>query len=477
MPDEPKTTLIRTRFAPSPTGALHLGNVRTALFNYLLARSQDGVFVLRSEDTDQERSSEASLASICEDLGWLDLYWDEGPDNDGDKGPAAPYRQSRRGDIYGELFEKLVAADRAYPCFCSQETLKAARRAQIRANKPPRYPGTCAGLSRDESGARLEAGEAATLRYRVPDEGSVTFDDLAKGEQTFALADIGDFVIRRANGTPSFFFSNAVDDALMDVSHVLRGEDHLANTPRQMLLLHELNLPVPKYGHIPLVVGEKGAPLSKRAGSVGLADLRNAGYLSVAIANYLARLGTVIASNALLPLAELAKAFDVDRLGKSPAHFDPIQLDHWQKEAMHGAAPDAMRAWMNGIDEVSALVPADEMDAFTDAVRDNVVLYADAIEWAHRIYDDRPAVADDGCEILSAAGDGFFSAALDTLATEPDYAGFIAGLKSGANVSGKSLFRPLRVAMTGTDQGPELEKLYTLLGTDRLRHRFEQARK
>ncbi len=468
----------KTRFAPSPTGDLHVGNVRTALFNYLLARGCEGLFVLRSEDTDRERSSEASLASICHDLEWLGLNWDEGPDT---HEPAGPYRQSERDAIYHGLYEQLGESGQVYPCFCSPETLAGTRREQMAAGKPPRYPGTCDGLSDEEIEKRIAAAESPTLRFRVPGRGAVEFCDLAKGQQRFALADIGDFVIRRANGTPSFFFSNAVDDALMGISDVLRGEDHLANTPRQMLLLDTLNLDKPRYGHLALVVGDKGSPLSKRQnkageGSLAVADLRDAGYLPLAIVNYLARLGTVIPSNDLLTLDQLAGEFDVARLGRSPAQFDNVQLDHWQKETLHAMDGDAIRAWMNSNDQLAGTVPDDDMEAFIDTVQDNVLLHADVIAWSHRIFDELPQL-DAGCdEILQAAGDAFFATALEVLDAEPDYTGFLSGVKSVAGVGGKALFRPLRIAMTGTPQGPEMAKLYDLLGAARLRRRLEQAR-
>ncbi|MGH8369745.1 MAG: glutamate--tRNA ligase, partial [Gammaproteobacteria bacterium] len=254
---------IRTRFAPSPTGHLHVGNARTALFNALFAAHMGGTLILRIEDTDAERSKREFEAGLIRDLSWLGVVWQEGPDRDGARGP---YRQSERGAIYAEQVERLQTQGHAYPCFCTPAELALSRKAQLAAGKPPRYAGTCAQLGKPQIEARLAKGLKPALRFRVPAKGETVFEDMIRGHQVFANQDIGDFIIQRADGSPAFFFSNAVDDALMGVTHVLRGEDHLANTPRQLLLLAALELSAPQYAHLSLIVGEGGAPLSKREG-------------------------------------------------------------------------------------------------------------------------------------------------------------------------------------------------------------------
>ncbi len=299
-------TPVKTRFAPSPTGNLHLGNLRTALFSALHAWSVQGSFLLRIEDTDAERSRAEFSDGLQDDLRWLGLEWQEGPEVGGD---AGPYFQSERDAIYAGYYAQLLESGGAYPCFCSQEQLAAARASQRAAGRPPRYPGTCAHLSRDEAEARRQAGEPHTLRFRVPQRESVVFDDLVRGTQTFRSDDIGDFVIRRTDGTPAFFFCNAIDDALMGVTHVWRGEDHISNTPRQLLLLRALGLREPRYGHLALIVGEDGAPLSKRHGATSLGELREQGYLAAALNNYLARLGHSYTDDSLLDMAGLACRF------------------------------------------------------------------------------------------------------------------------------------------------------------------------
>ena len=297
---------FKSRFAPSPTGLLHLGNVRTALFNYLAARHAQGVFLLRIEDTDAMRGHEKYAQALEQDLRWLGLAWQEGP---GQGGAQAPYYQSQRDAVYARYFDRLATDGSAYPCFCSEHELEIARKTAIAAGRPPRYSGRCSRLTAEEVVARRAEGRPATLRFHVADGKTVEFEDKVRGRQTFASSDIGDFIIRRSDGTPAFFFCNAIDDALMGVSLVLRGEDHLTNTPRQILLLNALGLPVPAYAHIALVVGSDGVPLSKRTGSRSVHELREQGFLPLAVNNYLARLGHTYESNAFLDMAGLTDAF------------------------------------------------------------------------------------------------------------------------------------------------------------------------
>jgi nondiscriminating glutamyl-tRNA synthetase len=316
---------LTTRFAPSPTGLLHLGNIRTALFSYLLAKRAGGVYVLRIEDTDTARGDAKYVGALMQDLRWLGLQWDEGPETGG---PHAPYYQSQRAEIYRQYLERLEAAGAAYPCFCTEHELKVERKTQIAAGRPPRYSGKCRALPPAQVAQRRAAGAAATLRFHVADGRFVEFVDGVRGAQRFDTSDIGDFVIRRSDGTPPFFFSNAVDDALMGVTRVVRGDDHLTNTPRQILLLEALGLRIPGYAHIPLVVGADGAPLSKRTGSKSVQQLRAQGFLPLAIDNYLARVGHTYESNQLLELDQLAVQFALEHVHHSPARYDEAQLLH-----------------------------------------------------------------------------------------------------------------------------------------------------
>jgi glutamyl-tRNA synthetase len=463
---------VTTRFAPSPSGLLHLGNARTALFNWLYARASGGRFVLRVEDTDAARSSAAHEAALLRDLHWLGLDWDAGPDREDD---AGPYRQSARTAFYDAGFAALERAGRAYPCFCTAEELEVSRRAQVAAGRPPRYAGTCASLSPAEQAARAAAGRTPTLRFRVPSDRVVEFDDLVRGPQRFAAADLGDFVIRRADGSAAFLYSNVHDDAAMGVTHALRGEDHVANTPRQILVAEALGLSPPRYGHLPLLVGADGAPLSKRHGSDSVADVRDAGYLPEAVLNLLCRLGHRYAQDGWLERDTIVAGFDLAALGHAPAQFDVAQLRHWQKEAVHRAPAAALAAW------VPYSVPAAERERFVAAVRANLVLPADAAKWAHVVYGDLPCPAGEALAAIEAAGAAYFDAALACVADTPDgarleYAPLVAALRERTGRKGRELLQPLRAALTQRLDGPELAALLGLLPAARVRERLAQAR-
>ncbi|MDX1250655.1 MAG: glutamate--tRNA ligase [Gammaproteobacteria bacterium] len=462
-------TFTKTRFAPSPTGLLHLGNARTALFSALLARRDEGVFLLRIEDTDQERSKAEYTEAVEEDLRWLGLDWQEGPNAGGLHGP---YLQSERGAVYRNYFDILEQEERAYLCFCSDRELDLARKTQLAAGQPPRYPGTCARLSPDEVVARLQRGLQPTLRFRVPPGQMVEFDDLVRGPQRFASADIGDFIIRRADGTPAFFFSNAIDDALMGVTHVLRGEDHLTNTPRQILLLDALGLRLPRYGHISMILGPDGAPLSKRHGSRSIRELRETGYLPGVVNNYMARLGHYYENNAYLNLAGLAAEFDIANLGRAPAHYDTTHLLHWQREAIVQAHADELWRWMGA--EVHALVPTEAAADFVAAVRANVTFPEHALDWARIIYTDPLALSHPARQVVTEAGSAFFEHALTGLARHStNFKELLGHLKNETGAKGKALFHPLRAALTGELDGPEMANLMALLSPERTRLRLQ----
>ena len=451
---------FKSRFAPSPTGLLHLGNVRTALFSFLVARRDQGVFLLRIEDTDAARGHEKYAQALEADLRWLGLDWQEGP-----------YIQSQRGAIYVRYFEALEKSGQTYPCFCSEHELDIARKTAIAAGRPPRYAGRCRRLTADDVAARRAEGRPATQRFHVADGHFVEFDDRVRGPQRFATSDIGDFVIRRSDGTPAFFFSNALDDALMGVTLVLRGEDHLTNTPRQILLLQALNLAVPEYAHIALVVGDDGAPLSKRTGGKSVQELREQGFLPLAVNNYLARLGHTYESNALLDLNTLAAGFDTARLHRAPARFDEQHLLHWQREAVRAADVATLWTWM--ANTTDTLVPEAERTAFVEAVRGNVVFPPDARHWAQAIYAETLGLNRAAHEAGQSAGDEFFDIArraLDKHGT--DFKALSQMVKQDTGLSGKALFQPLRAALTGELDGPEMVKLLPLIGLDRARKRL-----
>jgi nondiscriminating glutamyl-tRNA synthetase len=457
------TGSVVTRFAPSPSGELHLGNMRTALFNYLLALKHGGHMVLRVEDTDAARTKEAYVTALCVDLSWMDLKWEEGPDR---PGPHGPYRQSQRTVIYQRYFEVLEREGRAYPCFCTQIELEISRRAQLAAGRPPRYAGTCRDLSAAERQGKLARRIRPTLRFSVPAGKRIEFLDLVHGPQSFLSDDIGDFIIRREDGTANFFYSNALDDALMQITHVIRGEDHLANTPRQRLLLEALGLPSPEYGHVSLLLGADGSPLSKRHGAASVRELREAGYSSIALCNHLFRLGHSTPNNAVLSLPEMAQAFDPTHLQRSPAHFDFTQLRHWQSEWVHGLSSEQARSWLGPI--LSPDLTVSQTEAFIAAVLPNIVLAEDARVWQQIIFGEALAFEEPALRAAQEAGPQFFSAAAGAIGERAD----LSTLRSATGRKGAAFFMPLRAALTGRLHGPELAPLLAAMPTDRVRERL-----
>jgi glutamyl-tRNA synthetase len=320
----------RVRIAPSPTGPLHIGTARTALFNYLYARRTGGTFILRLEDTDVARSTVGFEADIIDGLHWLGMTWDEGPDAAGgdDRGPFAPYRQMQRLESYAKATADLLARDLAYPCYCTPEELDADRKAQEAAHEAPRYVGRCAKLTADERAAREAEGKRGAIRFRVQ-TGKVKWDDLVRGEVEIDTANLGgDFVIVRSDGTPLYHFVVVVDDAAMEMTHIIRGEDHISNTPKHILLFQALGHEVPKFAHLPLILNPDRTKMSKRKSQTAIADYRAQGVVPEAMVNFLALLGwSTGTEEEILTLDELAARFDLEHVQKGGAVFDRDRLE------------------------------------------------------------------------------------------------------------------------------------------------------
>ncbi len=455
----------RVRFAPSPTGQLHVGNARTALFNWLLARRLGGTFILRIEDTDTERSTRASEEAILEDLRWLGLDWDEGPNIDG---PHAPYRQSDRAERYADAASALLSQGHAYYCFCTPDELDADRRAALAAGLPPRYSGRCRALESQVVSERRGAGEAAALRFAVAPGPDITFRDLVRGEVSFSRDVIGDPVIVRSDGRPAYNFAVVIDDAEMRVTHVVRGEDHISNTPRQLLLYAALALTPPAFAHLSLVMGPDHAPLSKRHGATSVSEFRERGVLPEALVNYLALLGWSPGHNEeLLPVAEMARRFDLADVGHSSAVFDTGKLAwmnrHYMKESPParlvldslryfvrdgyvGEATDEARGFLASLLPM-ALGSVDRLEEIPSRV-------AFLFDWNSETATALVAAEVDGAKAVTAFADALSDAPMrdrDAFRAVAMRARELSGLK------GRALFHPIRVALTGMDSGPELD--------------------
>ncbi len=456
---------MKTRFAPSPTGLLHLGNVRTALFNYLLAKKSSGSFLLRIEDTDQSRSTKVFYKNLLNDLTWLGIQWQEGP-----------FFQSRRTEIYAGYFKKLTERNCCYQCFCSEEQLAITRKAQLANGQPPRYPGTCRNLNHTDIQKKLYLGSKPVLRFKVSKNKNIVFDDLIKGKHLFKMKDIGDFIIRRQNCSASFIFCNAIDDAEMDVTHTLRGDDHLTNTAKQIAILQELDLPIPYYGHFPMVNGENDSPLSKRNGSESLQFLRKHRYLPLAIVNYLARLGHYYQVSNLLSLDDLALQFSLKYINTAPARHDNVHLKHWQKKGMLKITHEAFSKLIWS--DISKLIPYSKKDQFFKLILPNILMPCESIDWAHALFDNKlNFLKPTYLTVLQRTKRNFFEKGLELLGKKSpiDFKTLTDELKKESGLKGKELFMPLRIALTGKNYGPELLKIVSLMCIETVKLRFQQA--
>ena len=462
----------RLRFAPSPTGTLHVGNARTALVNWLVAHKEGGSFVLRVEDTDVERSEEASEATILEDLRWLGLDWDEGP---GVGGPSGPYRQSERLDLYSDATRTLLETGHVYPCFRSPEEIDEMRQQARAAGEPFRFRGEHRDLSTAEAIRIAEEGDAA-LRFRVPDE-DVRFVDGLRGETGLAAGEIDDFVVARADGTPTYNFAVVVDDHAMAITQVIRGEDHLTNTPRQLLLYGAFGWEPPAFTHLALVLGPDRSRLSKRHGATGVAEMRRAGILPQALCNFLALLGwSPPDEEEVLALPELLAAYDVHALSPANAIFDATKLEwlngqhiarlkpavlvgelapFFAEAGLHVPGDGPARDWWEELVEL-VRVGRRRLDEFAGPTKALLYLEPESLDAAASgVFDQAEVRAGlQAFAVASRAG---------LLSTESGFLETVDRVRDTMGVVGKQLFYPLRLAITGEKTGPELKRLVPLL--------------
>jgi nondiscriminating glutamyl-tRNA synthetase len=480
---------VRVRFAPSPTGHLHVGGARTALFNWLFARKNQGAFILRIEDTDRARSTEESELAVLEDLKWLGLVWDEGPGPGGDYGP---YRQSERLHIYREHANRLLASGEAFPCYCTDEELEAKRRRALDDGVDPRYDGTCRELTDAERVEREAEGRRPVVRFKAPVR-DVVVNDIVRGDVEFSRDMLGDFVILRSDGRPTYNFAVVVDDALMEISHVIRAEEHLPNTMRQLLLYEALGCEPPRFAHVSLIVDKDRSKLSKRRGASSVAEFRELGYLPQGLVNYLALLGWAPPEGEeVMTVDELTDAFELERVSSSPAAFDEDKLDwvnahHIREEPLPDVAALSMKfAETHGLYEPDF----DRFESMVSLARDGISRLSELPDAISFFFDEHLVVEDDAREWLSRdvtkqlAGslvrrlDEGAARAGDAEDDHIDAGGFKALLKevgSELGVKGAELFMPIRSAVTGRTHGPALGEVAAVLGRARVVRRLRRA--
>jgi nondiscriminating glutamyl-tRNA synthetase len=480
---------IRVRMAPSPTGPLHIGTARTSLYNYLYARHVGGTYVLRVEDTDLARSSAQHEQDIIDNLHWLGITWDEGPQVAGgdDIGPFGPYRQSRRWDLYAAESGRLLESGSAYHCWCTPDELEAVRRQQEKDHEPPRYNGRCLRLT-DADRAQFEAeGRKAAIRFKVPPE-KVTFDDLVRGEVEFDNALLGDFVIVRAEGGPLYHFVVVVDDEAMRISHVIRGEDHLSNTPKHIALIRALGYREPRFGHIPLILNPDRSKMSKRKEQTAMTAYREQGYLPEALVNFLAFLGwSPGTEEEIFSLDDLSQRFELEHVHKAGAVFDKDRLDYlngvYIRSLTDAQLALRLRPFLPDVlddDSVLRVVPlikerlvrladAPELTAFLTETDDQVAgLYqVEALVPKGRLVTDAALALAAGRDAVAELTDADF--ATDVLEARCRQAAEQLGWKAG------DFFRPLRMAVTGRSVSPPLFGSMELLGRERVLSRLDAA--
>jgi nondiscriminating glutamyl-tRNA synthetase len=468
---------VRVRFAPSPTGQLHIGNLRTALFNWLFARQKRGAFILRIEDTDVERSEARYETQLLEDLKWLGLDWDEGPDVGG---PYPPYRQSDRMAIYHENAQRLVREQKAYYCFCTPEELERERDQALKENRQPIYSGKCRRLDSAEAERRRAAGEAAAIRLRIP-EHPITFHDIVRGDVEFSNEVVSDPIILRSNGLPVYNYVVVIDDAAMKITHVIRGDDHLSNTPKQVALYEALGLSVPEFAHLSTILGPDRERLSKRHGATSVANFREMGILPEALMNYLALLGWAPSGGdrEIFSKPELIKEFSLERVTPSPAIFDTEKLYWLNRHYIKQSPPERIHQLGRAFLEREGLLPnplASEVGAWADRLVSLLAPYIDKLDQLpdragiiFRFNAAAAVAAPENAEVFSSSSatpvmQAFARRAVnESPLTVERFNAIMNEVKAETATKGKELFHPVRVVLIGSHSGPAFDKLIPLI--------------
>ncbi|NLW91885.1 MAG: glutamate--tRNA ligase [Syntrophomonadaceae bacterium] len=464
---------VKVRFAPSPTGPLHIGGARSALFNYLFVAHHHGDFVLRIEDTDLDRSRREYEEEIIASLKWLGITWNEGMEVGGGNGP---YRQTERLDLYQQYAEQLVKNGQAYPCFCSEEELQSERQEMMGRGEMPRYSGRCRDLSAPEIEEKLAKGLKPTIRFRVPAHTVYEVDDLVRGKVHFDSENEGDYIIVKSDGIPTYNFAVVIDDVMMGITHVIRAEEHLSNTPRQLMIYDALNFPRPQFAHISLILGSDRQKMSKRHGATSLIQYREMGYLPQALFNFLALMGwSPEGEEEILDREQLITAFTLDRVAKNPAVFDLDKLNWINAQYIKKTPLQELGAMLRPFLQASVYAEAvAALDGYhfallIEALRDRITCLADAAEqaevfFAEPVYEDEARAILQGENTLAVLE--AFRKKLPEFNETVEVKQYIKNLTKELGLKPKDVFMPLRCALTGQTHGPDLPYLVMIWGRD-----------
>lgn len=478
---------LKVRFAPSPTGPFHIGGARSALFNWLVARHADGTFLVRIEDTDLKRSTKESEENIKDSLKWLGMNWDEGIDVGGSHGP---YRQTERLDLYKKEVQRLLDEGKAYYCYCSAEELEKSRKAQLDAGKTPIYDEHCRHLTEEEKAKYEAEGRKPVVRLKVRKDGVFAFDDMVRGHVEFQAAGVGDFIIMKSDGIPVYNFAVVIDDAFMEVTHVIRAEEHLSNTPRQLAIYEALGYKPPKFGHISLILGEDHKKMSKRHGATSVTEYRNMGYLPEAVVNYLALLGwTPKGEQEIFTEEELIKQFSMKRVSSNDAVFDINKLNWINFQYMKKLDADQLYAlifpFLVKAGYVEESVTEEKKDWLKKVIwfmKDHIYFAGQAADELRFFFEDMPKITDENVlAIMKAETSGQLLRAfienlkaLETFDQAEIKKCFNACMKA-QGIKGKAAYEPTRIALTGVTQGPGMFEMMELFGREKTMDRLEAA--
>jgi nondiscriminating glutamyl-tRNA synthetase len=480
--------MVRVRFAPSPTGHLHIGGARTALFNMLYARKTGGIFVLRIEDTDLERSTKESEDVIIRDLKWLGIEWDEGVAKGGQFGP---YRSTERVDIYNPYVERLLKEGKAYYCYCSPEELEQQRQAFLEKGEMPRYSGKCRNLTIEDRKRLEDMGKKPVVRFKVPENENIVVDDLIRGHVVFDSNGIGDFIIVKSDGIPVYNFAATIDDYLMEITHVIRGEEHLSNTPRQVLIYQALGFKTPAFAHVSLILGRDRTKMSKRHGSTWVEQYRDQGYLPEAVINFLALLGwSPEGEQEIFNLDELIEQFSLDRVAKNPAVFDVDKLNWLNGHYIRSCPLQKLTelAVQHLVD--AGLIKANEVKPrwnwlmkVVDSLKNNLTTVSDIVPMSRIFFDEDVCFETPEAEgaLKTKTASLVIEALLDELtqvgqSISPDEVKqLFKKVQKSTGIKGKDLYMPVRVAVTGQVHGPELVNIISILGPSACNKRIKKT--